>query len=57
VRVTQIEFELGLTRSLAPAIAFAPEVQETLVPLMASAILAVHHAGEGARDDASERES
>jgi hypothetical protein len=57
VRVTQIELDLGLTPTPALAVAFAPEVQETLVPLMATAILAVHHAGTEGRDDAGERES
>jgi hypothetical protein len=57
VRVTQIELDLGLTPTPALAVAFAPEVQETLVPLMATAILVVHHAGTEGRDDAGERES
>jgi hypothetical protein len=57
VRVTQIEFDLGLTLTPALTIAFAPEVQETLVPLMATAILVVHQAGEEARDDARGAES
>jgi hypothetical protein len=57
VRVTQIEFDLGLNPPPAPTMAFAPDVQETLVPLMATAILAVHHAGTEARDDAGEHES
>ncbi len=52
----QIEFELGLTPT-APTIAFAPDVQETLVHLLATAILAVHQAGEEARDDARVAES
>ena len=53
----QIEFDLGLTLTPALTIAFAPEVQETLVPLMATAILVVHQAGEEARDDARGAES
>lgn len=53
----QIEFDLGLDPVPALTIAFAPDVQETLVQLMATAILAVHHAGVEARDDAGERES
>jgi hypothetical protein len=57
VRVTQIEFDLGLTPTPALAVAVAPAVQETLVPLMATAILAVHQAGEEARDDARGAES
>ena len=55
--MTQIEFDLGLTPPPAPTMAFAPDVQETLVHLMATAILVVHHAGREARDDAGERES
>lgn len=55
--MTQIELDLGLTPPPAPTIAFAPDVQETLVHLMATAIRAVHHAGTEARDDAGERES
>ena len=57
VSVTQIEFDLGLTPTPAPTMAFAADVQETLVHLMATAILAVHHAGQEARDDAGQRES
>jgi hypothetical protein len=57
VSVTQIEFDLGLTLTPALTIALAPEVQETLVPLMATAILVVHQAGEEARDDARGAES
>lgn len=53
----QIEFDLGLNPTPAPTIALAPDVQETLVRLMATAILAVLHAGQEARDDAGERES
>jgi hypothetical protein len=52
VSVTQIEFDLGLTLTPALTIDFAPEVQETLIHLMATAILAVQQAGEEARDDA-----
>jgi len=55
--VTQIEFDLGLNPPPAPTMAFAPDVQETLVHLMATAILAVHRAGTEGRDDAGERES
>ena len=55
--MTQIEFDLGLDPMPTLTIAFAPEVQETLVPLMATAILAVHQAGEEARDDARVAES
>jgi hypothetical protein len=54
--VRQIDFDLGLDPP-ALTIAFAPEVQETLVQLMATAILAVHQAGEEARDDARVAES
>jgi hypothetical protein len=57
VSVKQIEFDLGLTLTPALTIAFAPAVQETLVPLMATAILVVHQAGEEARDDARGAES
>lgn len=53
----QIEFELGLDPTPALTIAFAPAVQETLVRLMATAILAVHHAGKEGRHDAGQRES
>lgn len=55
--MTQIEFDLGLKPTPALTIAFAPAVEEMLVHLMATAILAVHHAGQEARDDAGERES
>ncbi len=55
--MTQIEFELGLKPTLAPTIACVPDVQETLVRLMATAILAVHQAGQEARDDTGQRES
>jgi hypothetical protein len=55
--VTQIEFDLGLDPRPALTIAFAPAVEAMLVPLMATAILAVHHAGTEARDDAGDRES
>jgi hypothetical protein len=57
VSVTQIEFALGLDPVPALTIAFAPDVQETLVPLMATAILAVHDAGREAPDDAGDCES
>jgi hypothetical protein len=57
VSVRQIELDLGLNPTPALTIAFAPEVQEALVHLMATAILAVHHAGTEARDDVGERES
>ena len=55
--MTQIEFALGLDPVPALTIAFAPDVQETLVPLMATAILAVHDAGREAPDDAGDCES
>jgi len=57
VSVRQIEIDLGPDPLPALTIAFAPAVQERLVHLMATAILAVHHAGTEARDDASDRES
>jgi len=53
----QIEFDLGLDQTPAATIAFAPAVQETLVHLLATAIMAVHHAGKEARDDAGRLES
>lgn len=53
----QIEFDLGMDPPHTPTIAFAPEVQEALVPLMATAIIAVHHAGKEVRDDARGAES
>jgi hypothetical protein len=55
--VTQIEFDLDLDPTSALTIAFAPAVEERLVPLMATAILAVHHAGQEARDDADAHQS
>ena len=51
--MTQIEFDLGLNPTPAPTMAFAPDVQETLVRLMATAILAVHHAGTEAMTPAN----
>jgi hypothetical protein len=57
VSVRQIEIDLGPDPMPALTIAFAPAVQERLVHLMATAILAVHHAGEEARDDAGLRQS
>lgn len=53
----QLEFDLGMDQRPVPTLAFAPAVQERLVPLMATAILAVHHAGKEARDDAGKLES
>lgn len=55
--MTQIEFDLGLNPTPAPTILFGPEVQETLVRLMATAIIAVHQAGKEVRDDACGAES
>lgn len=51
VNVKQIEFDLGLDPTPVPTILFAPNVQETLVSLMAAAIIAVHQAGKEAGDD------
>jgi len=57
VSVKQIEFDLGMDPPPRPTTSFAPEVQEALVHLMATAILAVHHAGKEGRDDAGGPES